>query len=178
MIRKFLHNTARKMGRHYNYDVSYMHGLIDISPAAAIGLARLPKFYKYRGPAAGQAAWTGALLASTLEGDCGPCAQLVIDMALANGADPDSLQACAEGRPKEAGAMGLGFRFAMLAITADPAADDLRREIEGEFGNKAAVSCAFAAASGRIYPVLKRGLGHGQACRRLDFAGKQVKLAA
>jgi len=178
MIRKFLHAQVRKFGRAFRYDVTYFHEIVEVSPGAAIGLSRLPGFYKYRGPKAGMAVWTGALLASTLEGDCGPCAQLVIDMALANGADPDSLQACAEGRPKEAGAMGLGFRFAMLAITADPAADDLRREIEGEFGKKAAVSCAFAAASGRIYPVLKRGLGHGQACRRLDFAGKQVKLAA
>jgi hypothetical protein len=99
-------------------------------------------------------------------------------MALANGADADALQACAEGRPKDAGAMGLGFRFACAAIAGDVAADDLRREIESEFGRKAALSCAFAAASGRIYPVLKRGLGHGQACHRLDFGGKVVKLAA
>ena len=35
---------------------------------------------------------------------------------------------------------------------------------------------AFAAASGRIYPVLKRGMGHGKACQRLDFAGKEVIL--
>jgi hypothetical protein len=178
MIRNFLHAQTRKMGRRYNYDVGYMHGLIDISPAAAIGLARLPNFYKYRGPTAGQAVWTGALLASTLEGDCGPCAQLVVDMALEGGADAACLQACAEGRPQEAGAIGLGFRFAMMAITGDPRADDLRREIEAEFGKKAAVSCALAAASGRIYPVLKRGLGHGQACMKLDFGGKVVKLAA
>ena len=178
MIRKFLHDKARKMGRHYTYDVGYMHDLIDISVPAAIGLSRLPNFYKYRGPAAGQAVWTGALLASTLEGDCGPCAQLVVDMALEGGADAACLQACAEGRPQDAGAIGLGFRFAMMAITGDPLADDLRREIESEFGKKAAVSCAFAAASGRIYPVLKRGLGHGKACKKLDFGGKVVKLAA
>lgn len=178
MIRRFLHAQARKFGRAFNYDVSYMHELIEVSPGAAFTLLRLPNFYKYRGPKAGMPVWTGALLASTLEGDCGPCAQLVVDMALAGGADPAGLQACAEGRPQEAGAMGLGFRFAMLAITGDAAADDLRREIENEFGRKTAVSCAFAAASGRIYPVLKRGLGHGQACQRLDFGGKVVKLAA
>jgi hypothetical protein len=178
MIRKFLHSQIRKFGRAFRYDVTYMHEIADVSPGAAISLSRLPNFYKYRGPANGLPVWTGALLASTLEGDCGPCAQLVVDMALANGADADALQACAEGRPKDAGAMGLGFRFASAAIAGDIAADDLRREIESEFGRKAALSCAFAAASGRIYPVLKRGLGHGQACHRLDFGGKVVKLAA
>jgi hypothetical protein len=178
MIRKFLHAQINKFGQAFRYDVTYMHDIADISPGAAYTLSRLPNFYKYRGPKAGQPVWTGALLASTLEGDCGPCAQLVIDMALASGADAEALQACAEGRPEDAGAMGLGYRFANAAISGDLAADSLRREIEAEFGKKAALSCAFAAASGRIYPVLKRGIGHGQACTRLDFAGKQVKLAA
>jgi hypothetical protein len=178
MIREFLHAQINKFGRAFRYDVTYMHDIADISPGAAYKLSRLPHFYKYRGPKAGQPVWTGALLASTLEGDCGPCAQLVIDMALAGGADAETLQACAEGRPQDAGAMGLGYRFANAAIAGDLAADSLRREIEAEFGKKAALSCAFAAASGRIYPVLKRGIGHGQSCTRLDFAGKQVKLAA
>ena len=178
MISRFLKAQFRKFGRRYAYDVSYMLEIADVSPGAALNLARLPKFYKYRGPDSGMAVWVGALLASTLEGDCGPCAQLSVDMALEGGADIDALQACAEGRPEDAGAMGLGFRFARAAISGDPLADDLRREIESEFGKQAAISCAFAAASGRIYPVLKRGLGHGQACQKLDFAGKQVKLAA
>ncbi|WP_321489166.1 hypothetical protein [uncultured Hyphomonas sp.] len=178
MIRQFLHSQIRKFGRAFSYDVTYMHEIADVSPAAAYTLSKFPNFYKYRGPEAGRPVWTGALLASTLEGDCGPCAQLVVDMALANGADADALQACAEGRPKEAGAMGLGFRFACAAISGDVSADELHREIENEFGRKAAISCAFAAASGRVYPVLKRGLGHGQACQRLDFGGKVVKLAA
>ena len=176
MIRKLFHAQARKMQRAFNYDTSYMHEIIDISPGAAWGLSRLPAFYKYRGTPAGQIPWTGALLASTLDGDCGPCAQLVVDMSLAGGADADALQACAEGRPLEAGAMGLGYRFAKAAISGDPVADDLRSEIISEFGEKCALSCAFAAASGRIYPVLKRGMGHGKACQRLDFAGKEVIL--
>ena len=178
MIRKFLHAQARKFARRYTYDTGYLHDLIEVSPGAAVALARLPKFYKYRGPEAGRAVWTGALLASTLEGDCGPCAQLAVDMALEGGADPAGLRACAEGRPREAGAMGLGDRFAMAAIAADPETDRLGGEIESEFGRKTLASCAFAAASGRIYPVIKRGLGHGQACTRLDFGDGPVKLAA
>ena len=91
MIRKLFHAQARKMQRAFNYDTSYMHEIIDISPGAAWGLSRLPAFYKYRGAPAGQIPWTGALLASTLDGDCGPCAQLVVDMALAGGGDADAL---------------------------------------------------------------------------------------
>ena len=178
MIRSFLNAQIRKFGRRFNYDTSYMHEICAVSPGAVYRLLKLPDFYRYRGQALGQTVWTGALLASTLEGDCGPCAQLVIDMALAAGADRETLRLCAQGRADTAGAMGLGFRFAEAAIRADPVADKLRSEIISEFGETCALSCAFAAASGRIYPVLKRGMGYGQACQRLDFGDTIVTLAA
>ena len=145
MIRSFLNAQIRKFGRRFNYDTSYMHEICAVSPGAVYGLLKLPEFYRYRGPALGQPVWTGALLASTLDGDCGPCAQLVIDMALAAGADRETLRLCAEGQADKAGAMGLGFRFAEAAIKADPMADKFRSEIAREFGEKCALSCAFAA---------------------------------
>ncbi|KCZ52698.1 hypothetical protein [Hyphomonas pacifica] len=178
MTPQTLRAQARTMGQQFNYDTTYMEEIIDISPTAAEGLMSFVGIYKYRGPAAGKAAWHGALFASTLEGDCGPCVQLVLDMAIADGADADALKACAEGEAQSAGTTGLGFRFAMAAITADLATDDLRRQIEAEFGNKTALSCAFAAAAGRFYPVLKRGTGHGQPCRVLDIAGQRITVAA
>ena len=178
MTPETLRTQARAMGQKYTYDTAYMEEIIDISPGAAEGLMGFAGIYKYLGSEPGKAAWHGALFASTLEGDCGPCVQLVIDMAIADGADTDALKACAEGNPQAAGATGLGFRFAMAAITADPAPDDLRHQIIAEFGDKAALSCAFAAAAGRFYPVLKRGIGHGQACQSLDIGGQRITVAA
>ena len=169
-------SEAKAFGAHYDYDVSYLYDLIDLSPDAAAALNGFKEFYKYRGPAGGQAVWTGALLASTLEGDCGPCAQLVISMAMESGGDPDQIRACVEGRATEAGKTGLGFRFAEMAIKGDAQADRLRAEIQSAYGSKAAVSCAFAAASGRVYPVIKRGIGHGAPCEELGIAGETVKV--
>ena len=168
MLKWFLHRQTRKMERQFDYDNTYTHEMIDASTSAALRFSALPLMSQYRGtaPADLQA---GAALASSLDGDCGPCAQLTVDLALAAGAKPETLRACLRGDFEAAGLAGLGFRFAQAAIADDPAADDLRAEIERNFGKTALLSVAFATAVSRTYPVLKRALGHGQACQRLSF---------
>ncbi|MEM7330414.1 MAG: hypothetical protein AAF437_16860 [Pseudomonadota bacterium] len=169
MIKWVLKRAARAFGRSYDYDVSYMLDVIDTSAGAGARLSAFPMISQYRGPKRGQAVWTGAIFASTLEGDCGPCAQLVIDMATEAGANAVDLQRCFEGDPHLAGDVGLGFRFAMAAIHGDLAADDLQTEIEAKYGRRTVIAAAFAAATGRFYPVFKRGLGYGHACTQLQF---------
>ena len=51
------------------------------------------------------------------------------------------------------------------------AIDALADEITHRFGRKTLVAASYGAASGRFYPVFKRGLGHGATCQRLRFAG-------
>lgn len=174
MIRSLLHRGARNFQRRYTYDTAYMHEVIDISTAAGVRLALFSTLSQYRGPCV--AIWSGALLASTLDGDCGPCAQLVVDMAIKAGADPRALQTCAAGHPEIAGDTGLGFRFAQAAITGDPQADTLREQITRQKGPKAVLAAGFAAASGRMYPVLKRSMGHGATCQKLSFGHSEPML--
>lgn len=176
MIRAVLHWAMRGLERRYAYDAAYAHHVIGVSRGAGIRLALFPLIAQYRGPDAGRMVWAGALFASTREGDCGPCAQLVVDMAAAGGVPVASMRACAEGRAGEAGDVGLGYRFAMAAIADSPEAGALGEEIAGRYGEAARVAASFAAATGRFYPVFKRGLGHGQLCAKLRFDGAEVDV--
>lgn len=169
MIKWMLRRGARALGRAYDYDVSYMLDVIHTSSAAGLRLSAFPLISQYRGPKAAQPVWVGALFASTLEGDCGPCAQLIVDMAVKAGTDAGLLKHCFDGDPHLAGDVGLGFRFAMAAIRGDLEADELKARIQGRYGDEAVIAAAFAAGSGRFYPVLKRGLGYGQTCTQLMF---------
>lgn len=169
MIKWLLRRGARSFGRTLDYDVSYMLEVIDASSGAGMRLSAFPLISQYRGPKAAQQVWVGAIFASTLEGDCGPCAQLVVDMAVKAGADPALLKQCFDGDAHKAGDVGLGFRFAMASIHGDLEGDDLRQKIEDKYGAQAVIAAAFAAGSGRFYPVFKRGLGHGHACSQLQF---------
>jgi hypothetical protein len=172
MIGWFLNRQARAFGKRYDYDTAYMYDVINTSSKAGMRMAAFPYATGVRGPPAAGEVMAGAMLASTLDGDCGPCAQLVVNMVI----HPAKLQLCAEGRDAEAGDVGMGFRFAKAAISGDPIADDLRAEIEARFGKEAVVAASFAAATGRWYPVFKRGLGHGMACTRLQFGDVPVEV--
>ncbi|MEM9495972.1 MAG: hypothetical protein AAGA09_08200 [Pseudomonadota bacterium] len=178
MIRYLLNKAARSFGERYNYDVQYLLDINSISKSAGLRISFLPLISQFRGPKGADGVWAGALFASTEEGDCGPCLQLVVDMATEAGIDPQMLKACREGRPQEAGDVGLGYRFARAAIAGNLEADDLREEITRKHGKKAALAAAYAAASGRVYPVLKRGLGHGAACGALDYRAEHKGSAA
>jgi len=173
MIRWILQRGARAFGRKYQYDVSYMLDVIEVSRSAGARLVLFPALVGYRGPKDAQEVVVGAALASTMDGDCGPCAQLVIDMSIQSGVPSDRLQACVDGRRKNAGDVGLGYDFAVAAIAGDLNVDRLAKQITDRFGRKALAAAAFAAALGRFYPVLKRGMGHGAACSRLRFGGQE-----
>ncbi|MBO9475639.1 hypothetical protein J7413_19010 [Shimia sp. R10_1] len=136
----------------------------------------LPFYSQFRGPKDAQNVWAGAMLGSTLDGDCGPCVQLIVDMALEAGVPADQLVLCLQGDVKAAGDVGLGFRFSQAAIANAPELDSRRQEIEARFGAAAVTAASFAASSGRIYPVLKRGLGFGQTCSRVTIADETTKV--
>ena len=177
MIRALLHRGARAFGRRYDYDVDYMHHVIDTSATAGLALSLLPLVSQYKGPKAARSVWAGALLASTLDGDCGPCAQLVVDFALENRVDENALLAAVDGRLDEAGDVGLGFQFARAAIARSYEPNAFADTIRARFGEQALVAASFAAASGRFYPVFKRGLGSGHACQQIEVRGRVGKVA-
>lgn len=161
ILKKMLHN----FGRSYDYDTTYMLEVADIWPGAALRYLGLTAVSQMKGPV--PEVWAGAALASTLDGDCGPCAQLIVDMAVKAGVSEAHIAACIARDFEAAGPAGLGFRFAEAAISGDHKAETLRDEIRAAHGEKAVISCAYAAASGRAYPVMKRALGHGYACQKI-----------
>lgn len=176
MIRHLLKQGFRRFGARYNYDPSYMLQVADSSARAGLGLSVLPIYAQYSGPKAARDVWAGAMIASTRDGDCGPCVQLVVDMAVEQGVPADQIVLCLQGKPVAAGDVGLGFRFSQAAISDSPDLDGLRDEIEQRFGASAVTAASFAASSGRIYPVLKRGLGYGQLCSRVTLAHETIEV--
>ncbi|MEP4194951.1 MAG: hypothetical protein ABJL99_04860 [Aliishimia sp.] len=174
MIRHLLKIAAKRFGSHYDYDTSYMSHVVDTSTVAGLRLSILPIYSQFRGPKDAVSVWAGAMLASTKEGDCGPCVQLIVDMALEAQVPADQFTLCLQGDAHSAGDVGLGFRFAQAAIANSNDLDETRDEIEKRFGASAVTAASFAASSGRIYPVLKRGLGYGQTCSSVSIKNETI----
>ena len=176
MIKYLVNRAADTMRRRYNYDATYLREVADVSGGGALRIGLLlPMLSGYRAGCPVDL-WAGAAIASTREGDCGPCLQLVIDMAIESGANPDGLRTALQGDPAAAGDTGLGFRFALAAINDDENLEELRSEIRRKFSDRALVSLSITAATGRTWPVIKRGLGHGHLCQSVRIDQKPVNL--
>lgn len=176
MMRAVLHSGTRRFAKQFDYDATYQHDIINLDAGAGVRLAMFQMISNYAGPKSAHHVRMGALVGSAVEGDCGPCAQLTVDMALAYGARAADIQASLNGAPEATGDFGLGYRFAWAAIRGDDTLDNLRNQIEAAHGPRAVIACSFAAAFTRTYPVLKRGMGHGKLCQRLDVNGTSITL--
>ncbi len=172
MIRWFLRRQMAAFERTWNYDAGYMLEVIDADPRALITCSKVIGVSQYRKnvPLAPHYA---AKIVSAMAEDCGPCAQLVIDMAQRDGVDPAVLRAIVArditAMPFE---VALAVRFAETSLSHAPEADDLREEVVRQWGKRGLISLAFAITSARLFPTLKYALGRGRACTRVTVGGE------
>jgi len=172
MIRWFLRRWIDKFERTWNYDASYLREVLDADPRALMAFSKVTGIGSYRKDVP-PAAYCAAGIVGTMAEDCGPCTQLVIDMAQREGVDPAILRAIVArdvtAMPFE---VALAVRFAEASLSHAPEADDLREEVVRRFGKRGLVSLAFALTAARLYPTLKYALGHGRSCTRVTVGGE------
>jgi len=174
MLTWFIKRRLAAFEKRFGYDASYMRELADIDLRAFMKFARAANLSSYRRDVPPEAR-LGAALAAVIAEDCGPCTQLCVTMALAEGIAPRTIAALVRGDESAMpDAAHLGYRFARATLAHDPAADELRDEIVARWGKRALVSLAFAITASRLYPTLKYALGHGKACQRIVVAGEPV----
>jgi len=161
LIRKMISNFESK----YDYNASYMHEINQISPSATAKLMMLSGMANFQGP--DKSIWGGAALAATLHGDCGPCAQLMIDRLMEQGLDSEELTACVQQNWPNAKSVGVGYRFARAVINNDSELEVLRAQIRQTYGDVALLAASYATVSYPAYPLLKRALGFSEACQSL-----------
>jgi hypothetical protein len=177
MLKAYFTRYLDKFERQWSYDASYMREVLHVSPASFL------KFMFGSQSADRKAAPPEALVAAGLFGtmaeDCGPCTQIGVDLATAQGVDPKVLRAIIAG---DEAAMGetaaLAYRFARASLARDMAAcDPLRDEIVRRWGKKGLVAISLTLMQSRMYPTLKYALGHGKACSKVVVAGVAAPVA-
>jgi len=161
--------------RAFDYDATYMRQMLETSRSGFMRFGSIMKMTRHREDLPLEA-WYAAKIAATLAEDCGPCTQLVVKMAEQDGVAPAVLRAIVAGDAQAAGDdAGLALRFARAALAHEAAADTLRAEIIGRWGQRALVTLALAIAASRVFPTVKYVLGHGQSCSRVRVAGVDTR---
>ena len=164
-----------QMASQFNYDVTYMREILATSSAAFEGLMSLGRAAAHR-ESAPLDAWHAARVMGALAEDCGPCVQLVVDMARAEGASDSQLEAVIAG---DGAAMTedvrLAFRFAESVLRKLPEQDEFREEVRRRWGDKGLIDLSYGMQIGRVFPMLKAALGHARSCQRVTIGGREVR---
>jgi alkylhydroperoxidase family enzyme len=105
-----------------------------------------------------------AALGAVRTEDCGPCVEVMRYYSLRDGMDADRIQNALEGRPSSEDD-ALAFEFGAAIARGDLSRSaELGDRVETAFGKAARTEMTLAAASNRLYPAIKRGLGLASAC--------------
>ena len=177
MLKYFLNKSLVSFQRHYQYDVGYLQYILNSDLKAYIKFLCFQFMSSHSGglPA-------GPLFAAKLRAiiwdDCGPCTQLMTQMALEAGVNPQIVAAIIKGDfdhiPHD---IALVVRFTELVLAHNPEADDLRQGIVAQWGESGLISIAYGISSSRIYPAMKYALGHGETCHHVVVEKESMVVA-
>lgn len=168
MIRYAFNKMLLTMKNRYNYDVRYQQDILQADLGAFLKFMGFQTMATHSGGLP-----VGPLYAARIRAiiwdDCGPCTQLVVDMALEEKIDASIVRAIIDkdlqSLPED---IAWVVRFTDCVLAHSPEADDLREKIVSLWGDQGLISIGYAISAYRVYPALKYALGYGKACSRIQ----------
>jgi hypothetical protein len=168
--------SLRAFAKRYGYDVSYLEAMLNESPAAFFKFAPIMKAAAHREAVPIDASFAAKIVGALAE-DCGPCTQLVVDMALEAGMAKDQIEAVLRRDPRAMNdATMLGFRFADAVVRRSANDDEFRDAVRAQWGPKGVIDLTMALQLGRMFPMVKAGLGYAKECRRVSVNGHNIDV--
>ncbi|WP_104402528.1 hypothetical protein [Vibrio penaeicida] len=167
MIKYVLNKMLLSMKNRYDYDVRYMQDILNTDFKAFLKFMGFQTMSSHSGdlPAAPLFA---ARLRAIIWDDCGPCTQLIVNMALESEVPSDMVRAIVDrdldSLPED---IALVVEFTDFVLAHNPEADDLREKIVALWGKKGLIAIGFGISSSRVYPAFKYTMGYGKTCSRV-----------
>ena len=172
IARRMLRATAKR----YGYDTTYLDMMLSESPAAFFKFASLMKASSHREVVPLEASFAAKIVGALAE-DCGPCTQLCVDMALEAGMPRDQIEAVLRRDPRAMhDSTRLAFRFADAVVRLTPDDEEFRDAVRAQWGQKGVIDLTMALQMGRMFPMVKAGLGYAKECRRVTVDGRDVDV--
>lgn len=150
-------------GRHYHYDVSYIEELMDASPGAFQVFEATMPMGQYQKAAPADLLAIVKIAAMRAE-DCGPCSELGVKKAREMGVAEEVIRGAwyaGEGLGAEHREV---YDYARAVATNGAMDADLLPRLQKRLGREVMAELALAIVATRLYPTLKRALGHGKSC--------------
>lgn len=175
MFKTLIERSLRKQERRTGESADFMRDIYGTAPGGFWRFVFFTPMAQYR-KALPVEAYAVAKIAAAHSEDCGPCLQTCVNLATEAGVSPAIIRAAVTG---DIAAMDertrTAFEFAQAVCAHDLRSEELRPQIEAWWGKAATVELAFAIASSRLFPTVKRAMGHGQACSRVTIGRETVR---
>lgn len=163
MLKSYLRSRLAAFSKHYGYDTTYLSEIADADANGLVKLALATGFTQHRFglPAA---VYYAAKVTATRHASCGSCLRLVVKMAEEAGVARGELVALLTGEGPLDPDMRFAADYAKAVLTDDAGLVGMVPKARAQWGERGVAGLAAATVSGMFYPLLKRGLGHGNAC--------------
>ncbi|REK11403.1 MAG: hypothetical protein DWQ37_14050 [Planctomycetota bacterium] len=160
LLRRKLDSEEKKLG----VSVDYLRHVLDVSPSAFMRFAAIMPFANSR-KVLPKEAWFVAQILVLQQEDCGPCLQIGVNQARQAAVDPELVRAALAGN-LEAMPPELADVYRFAQAVSNPTGDDggLREALRKRYGERGLIELAYAIASARIPPTVKRCLGYAESC--------------
>lgn len=165
MLTRLLHLIIGRLERRLGVSLDYLRELVRASGPAFLKLLLIGPISQHR-QRLPRPAFHVARIAATQAEDCGTCLEIVLHYARRDGLDARFLTAAVRRDPDE---LPADLQTVMQFATTVAGGDDdplLRANLRRRYGDAAVVELALAIATARVFPTLKRALGHATACSR------------
>jgi len=176
-MRKFIaRRRLRITNRRYGYDTTYLEVMLEQSPSAFFKFASAAKAASHREVVPVEAFFAAKLVAAMVE-DCGPCTQLVVNMALEAKMARNQIEAVLRS---DIGAMtpdvAIAFGFADAVAKRASDAGTHRDAVRGRWSEKGVIDLAMALQMSRTFSMIKLALGYARECHRVSVAGHNIDV--
>lgn len=164
MLRWFLSRQLDAAEKKLGAPLDYTREMLADSPVLLMrffaGTALLPR--RKRAP---KDVWHVAALAATKHEDCGTCLQIGINLARKDGVSAETLRAVVDGAPTRLPEpLAEAWHFGAAVCAADGSEAPWREALLKRHGHEALVELSLAVAAARVFPTVKRGMGHAVSC--------------
>ncbi len=166
----------RAFERANNYDMSYVHEMLESDPNAVLVFNRVGQMARYVGPLPRDVAHCIGLVA-TLHEDCGPCLQLGVTFAMRAQVPHELIARVISGEPTGNTDVDLAVAFCQAVLRQEPNEGELREKVVHRFGHSGLTAMAFSLTGKRMYPMIKRVLGYAHCYPVVQVGARSVRLA-
>ena len=143
--------------------MDYLRHIVDVSPAAFLRFACIMPLANSR-RALPKEAWYAAQFVALQQEDCGTCLQIAVNLARHEGVAPELIRSLLDGNcedfPQDVSDV---YAFAKSIVTGIDD-EDSRDKLRSRYGDRGLIELAYAIASARIPPTIKRVLGYAKSC--------------